>query len=61
MIVGWCERSTDTQEETMKDVITKELVEELKKREGVEAYEAEPYQEKMITVNGPAIILVIVD
>ncbi len=42
-------------------VSTKELVEELKKREGVRTEYAEPYQDKKISVNGPAVILVIID
>ena len=42
-------------------VSTKELVEELKKREGVRIGYAEPYQDKTISVNGPAVILVIID
>ena len=42
-------------------VSTKELVEELKKREGVRREDAEPYQDKKISVNGPAVILVIID
>ena len=42
-------------------VSTKELVEELKKREGVIIEYAEPYQDKKISVNGPAVILVIID
>ena len=37
------------------------LVEELKKREGVRIEYAEPYQDKKISVNGPAVILVIID
>lgn len=42
-------------------VSTKELVEELKKREGVRIEYAEPYQDKKISINGPAVILVIID
>ena len=42
-------------------VSTKELVEELKKREGARIEYAEPYQDKKISVNGPAVILVIID
>ena len=42
-------------------VSTKELVEELKKREGGRIEYAEPYQDKKISVNGPAVILVIID
>ena len=40
---------------------TKELVEELKKREGVKTEYAEPYQDKNLSINGPAVILVISD
>lgn len=45
----------------LKTVTTKELVEELKGRGGVEATIAEPYQEKEIKVNGPAIVLMVID
>lgn len=40
---------------------TCELVEELKKREGVEAHLAEPYEDIELKVNGPAIVLVVID
>ena len=40
---------------------TKDIVRELISREGVEAEYAEPHQDKTITVNGPAIILVVTD
>ena len=42
-------------------VSTKELVEELKKREGVRIEYAEPYQDKVISINGPAVILIVID
>lgn len=50
-------------------VSTKELVEELKRREGVEAFEAPPYSSNIIdvddgnvtTFSGPAIILKVID
>lgn len=42
-------------------VPTKDLVSELEKREGVETTTAEPYQDVEIKVNGPAIILVVID
>ncbi len=45
----------------LKDVKTCELVEELKKREGVSYYWAEPYEDKNIKVNGPALVLVVID
>ncbi|NLO52094.1 MAG: BC1881 family protein [Bacteroidales bacterium] len=40
---------------------TKELVEALKSREGVEVTIAEPYQDVEIKVNGPAIVLTVID
>lgn len=40
---------------------TCELVKEIKEREGVTCQCAEPYQNKEITVNGPAIVLIITD
>ena len=43
------------------EATTAALVEELKKREGVEAHIAEPYADLEVKVNGPAIVLVITD
>lgn len=40
---------------------TCDLVWELERREGVEAHTAEPYQDMMVTVNGPAVVLVVID
>lgn len=40
---------------------TSELVEELKKRDGVETTIAEPHQDISVKVNGPAIVLVVID
>lgn len=40
---------------------TCELVEELKTREGVETHVAEPYEDVSVQVNGPAVVLVIID
>lgn len=45
----------------IEEVPTYQLVEELKKREGVEAIIAEPYEDRKIIVNGPAIILKVID
>ena len=45
----------------LQKVSTKELVEELERREGVETTIAEPYQDKTVSVNGPAIVLVVTD
>ncbi len=43
------------------DVSTKELVEELKRRSGTKTIIAEPYQDVAVKVNGPAIVLVVID
>lgn len=43
------------------NVPTAELVRELSRREGVEEKIAEPYQDMQIKVNGPAIVLVVID
>lgn len=45
----------------LKDFETYELVEELRNREGVESHRADPYEEKEYSVNGPALVLIIVD
>lgn len=45
----------------LSSVSTKELVEELKTREGVETESVEPYKNKRITFNGPVIILMVDD
>ena len=45
----------------MKDRKTNELIEELKKRDGVKTIIADPYEDVGISVNGPAIILVVTD
>lgn len=45
----------------LKNVSTAQLVSELKRREGVEVKIAEPYQEVNLTVNGPAIVMVVKD
>lgn len=45
----------------LKDIKTSELVDELSRREGVETEVAEPYQDKTISVNGPAVILTVTD
>lgn len=43
------------------EVPTKDLVAELLKREGVSAETADPHQDKTVTVNGPAVILTVID
>ena len=50
-----------TKQKQLRNISTYELVEELKKRAGVEVYQAEPYEDKEVKVNGPAQILVVVD
>lgn len=45
----------------LKDVKTCELVKELSERDGVTKTIAEPYEDKTITVNGPAVVLVVED
>lgn len=45
----------------IKEISTKELVDELKHRLGVETVTAEPYQDAEIKVNGPAVILIVTD
>ncbi|MFQ9515308.1 MAG: BC1881 family protein [Eubacterium sp.] len=46
----------------IKDYKTCELVEELKKREGVEYDEIRPYVEKDLgVISGPAIVLTVID
>lgn len=45
----------------VKNIPTAQLVEELKSREGVQTHIAEPHTDIPITVNGPAIVLVVVD
>ena len=40
---------------------TCDLVGELRKREGVEAHVAEQYQDVAVSVNGPAVVLVVMD
>lgn len=47
--------------ELLSTVPTCELVEELEKRAGVETTIAEPYQDVQVKVNGPAIVLVVID
>ncbi|WP_150112270.1 BC1881 family protein [Clostridium hydrogeniformans] len=46
---------------SIKKFSTKELVEELSKREGVETIIAEPYENKELKMNGPAIIIKVID
>lgn len=45
----------------LSNIKTCELVEELKKREGVEAHWAEPHEDFEIKLKGPAVVLVVID
>lgn len=45
----------------LKDVKTCDLVLELQLREGVECMTAEPHEDVTVSVNGPAIVLVVTD
>lgn len=42
-------------------VPTYSLVEELRKRSGVEVTDVDPYEDKVFEINGPAIVLVVID
>ncbi|WP_242956662.1 BC1881 family protein [Tyzzerella sp. An114] len=46
---------------TIDEYTTYELIEELYRREGVEKHIAEPYKDVNVEVNGPAIILIVID
>ena len=45
----------------LSDIPTCQLVEELKKREGVETTIVDPYEDGTVTINGPGTILVVTD
>lgn len=45
----------------IKNITTKELVEELKTRDGVEIKIIDPYQDEIINVNGPCVVFIVVD
>lgn len=47
--------------EQLSEFKTCALVDELRKREGVETHIAEPYQDVTVSVNGPAVVLVVID
>lgn len=46
---------------SLKEFSTKELTDELKEREGVNAIIAEPYEKKVVDLEGPAIVLIVTD
>ena len=45
----------------LEEVSTKDLVNELSTREGVEETVVDPYEDFNVNVNGPAIVLVVYD
>lgn len=47
--------------EQLSEFKTCDLVDELRKRVGVETHIAEPYQDVTVSVNGPAVVLVVID
>lgn len=47
--------------EQLSEFKTCDLVDEIRKREGVETHIAEPYQDVTVSVNGPAVVLVVID
>ena len=46
---------------TLSQIPTKDLVDELRRREGVETTMAQPYEDAEARVNGQAIVLVVTD
>lgn len=51
----------DFMDKNLKEIKTKDLVNELSVREGVSKIIAEPYKDENIKINGPAVILIVVD
>lgn len=51
----------EAREKPLKECKTYELVKELKKREGVTAHWAEPYEDKELSIKGPALVLIVID
>lgn len=55
------EKQTVNKKASLKDFSTEQLVNELAARDGVDTTIAEPYENIVVTVNGPAIVLKITD
>ena len=51
----------ELEKNSLQKVHTCDLVAELRRREGVEAQIAEPYCELVLHINGPAIVLTVID
>lgn len=45
----------------LEDIKTCDLVDELKRREGVDSYLAEPHKDFELKLSGPAVVLVVID
>jgi general stress protein 26 len=45
----------------LKTASTKDLVEELKQREEVDVKRVDPYEDYCAEVNGPAVVLIVID
>lgn len=46
---------------SLEGISTKQLIDELGARPGVKTEIAEPYQDTIVSVNGPAIVIVVTD
>lgn len=56
-----CDLREEVSQIDLSSIPTCDLVQELSGREGVERTIAEPYQDVQVKVNGPAIVLVVID
>lgn len=56
-----CDALHPVSREQLSKFKTCELVDELRKREGVKTHIAEPYQDVTVSINGPAVVLVVID
>ena len=60
-ITGGIGRKGEKMKRLLRLFSTRTLVEELKKREGVEMTTVEPHKDDLICVDGPAVVLVVID
>lgn len=54
-------RTPSPDNKALTEIKTCDLVRELEKREGVETHNAEPYKDLSVSVNGPAVVLAVID
>ena len=54
-------KETASNEEALENISTSFLMNELQRREGVESVTAEPYEKKAVFVEGPAVVLIVMD